>query len=53
MDNKNNIKKDCRFYQNDATMYGCVALNRLYCRIEEKPCSFYKPKSEQKDKKEK
>ena len=35
-------KKDCRFYISESTCNGCHALNRLYCKIDPKPCHFYK-----------
>lgn len=35
-------KEDCRFY--DKEKHNCKGLNALYCAIDEKPCSFYKPK---------
>ena len=40
---------NCRFYRNDSLTSGCVALKALYCRLEEKPCAFYKPKQEKKN----
>lgn len=35
--------KDCRFYS--LTKGTCTALKDLYCALEDKPCSFYKPRT--------
>ena len=40
------IKKDCKFYKNNTASGGCAALKRLYCSLENKPCSFYKKRTE-------
>lgn len=36
---------DCRFINKYGT--DCVALNRLYCDKDDKPCAFYKPKEKE------
>lgn len=40
----NEAKTDCKFY--DKFKHHCKVLKELYCTIDEKPCSFYKPKEE-------
>lgn len=40
------VKTDCILYEHTDISPICRGLNRMYCRISEKPCSFYKPKSE-------
>ena len=40
------IKTDCKFYE--AEIGECIALNELYCKKGNKPCSFYKPISTEK-----
>ncbi len=42
-------RTDCKFYRCDDIFRGCIALNALYCRLEEKPCAFYKAKKEKKN----
>ena len=37
-------KTDCQFYLYESDKNGCIALNQLYCKIEEKECKFYKKK---------
>ena len=39
-------KKDCNFF--DKEKNDCKCLKELYCAIDETPCSFYKPKDEEK-----
>lgn len=39
-------KKDCKFYRNENTHDGCFILKKLYCKIENKPCAFYKAREE-------
>ena len=41
------IRKDCKFHKNDTVDYGCTALKKLYCRLEDKPCSFHKTRTEE------
>lgn len=38
------IKTDCKMYKSTSTERGCNGLNKLYCKIEDKPCNFYKQK---------
>lgn len=39
------IQKDCVFYKSDSEDHGCIALNKLFCKKEDKPCKFKRPKS--------
>lgn len=36
--------RDCKMYKNDDALNGCVGLNKLYCKLEEKECKFFKPR---------
>jgi hypothetical protein len=40
-------RTDCKFY--DAEKRQCKGLNKLYCAIDEKPCSFHKKKEDEDD----
>lgn len=44
---KGTALKHCRFY--DTLRHNCKALKELYCEKEEKLCSFFKPKEEEKE----
>lgn len=35
-------KIKCKFYKSPSETSGCTALNRLYCKIEDKPCKFFR-----------
>lgn len=39
------IQRDCAFYKSDNTDHGCIALNKLYCKKDDEPCKFKRPKS--------
>ena len=40
-------KTDCKFF--DKEKYQCKGLNKLYCAIDDTPCSFYKRKENEND----
>ena len=41
-------KIKCKFYKSPSEINGCTALNRLYCKIEDKPCNFFQKRDTEK-----